>query len=194
MADISGALEVDGLVKQKQELEALMMSNPEMEKQVQAIIRKVLANVRKSVQQGARSAMRTDPRGTYKAVKMSVYKQVLGGNVSLLNKKRRSGKPSDYEPPRKLRIGQRGGNRVPRSARTQQVMNYTGMDREWILRIQEVGTANRMAGTRNGRLSGNRGRIAGRNFFQASAQPAMRQAVADLDKMIQEIIQQEYGK
>ena len=194
MADISGAFEVDGLIKQKQELEALMTSNQEMEKRLQTIIRKALLGVRKSVQQGAKSAMRTDPRGTYKAVKMSVYKQILGGNVSLLDKRRRSGKESDYEPPRKLRIGQRGGNRVPRSMRTQQVMSYTGMDREWVLRIVEEGTTNRMAGTRNGRLYGNRGRIIGRSFFQQSSQRAMKEAVSYIDKMIQEIIQKEYGK
>ena len=42
MADISGAFEVDGLVKQREELERLLMSNPEMEKKVQGLIRKVL--------------------------------------------------------------------------------------------------------------------------------------------------------
>jgi DhnA family fructose-bisphosphate aldolase class Ia len=73
-------------------------------------------------------------------------------------------------------------------------MSYTGMDREWILRIVEEGTTNRMAGTRNGRLSGNRGRIIGRSFFQQSSQRAMKEAVSYIDKMIQEIIQKEYGK
>jgi hypothetical protein len=34
MADITGAFEVDGLVKQKEALESLLMSNPAMEKVV----------------------------------------------------------------------------------------------------------------------------------------------------------------
>ena len=49
MADISGAFEVDGLVKEKKNLEALMMSNPAMEKKVQALVRKVLATVKKAL-------------------------------------------------------------------------------------------------------------------------------------------------
>ena len=38
MADITGAFEVDGLVKQKKALESLMMGNPAMEKRVQKLI------------------------------------------------------------------------------------------------------------------------------------------------------------
>ena len=38
MADITGQFEVDGIVKQREELERLMMSNPQMEKQVQKLI------------------------------------------------------------------------------------------------------------------------------------------------------------
>ena len=49
MADISGAFEVDGLVKQREELERLLMSNPEMEKKVQGLIRKVLLQARKVI-------------------------------------------------------------------------------------------------------------------------------------------------
>lgn len=49
MADISGAFEVDGIVKQKQELESLLMSNPAMEKKVQGLIRKVLLAARREI-------------------------------------------------------------------------------------------------------------------------------------------------
>ena len=79
-------LEIDGFVKQRKELEGLLMSNPDMEKKVQKIIRAVLSHVRKDVSQSARGAMNADPRQAYKAVKTSVYRRILGGSVSILNK------------------------------------------------------------------------------------------------------------
>lgn len=193
MADITGNIEVDGLVKQREELERLMMGNPQMEKRVQKLIRKVLMAARKQVSQSAQGAMRSDPRQAYKAVKTSVYRRILGGSVSILNK-RRAGAPGSYEPPRKLRPGQRGGNRVKRGARTQQVMSYRGEDRSFILRFLSQGTEQREAGTRGGRLSGNRGSIAPRNFFSNSSHRAMQQAAAELDKLIDEMIKQEFNK
>ena len=42
MATTTDAFEIDGFVQQQKELEALLMSNPAMEKKVQALIRKVL--------------------------------------------------------------------------------------------------------------------------------------------------------
>ena len=95
--------EIDGFVEQRKELEALMMSNPAMEKKVQKIVRKVLSHVRKDVSQAARGAMHADPRQAYKAVKTAVYRQILGGSVSIMNKKKRGTQFSAYEPPRKLR-------------------------------------------------------------------------------------------
>ena len=193
MADITGNIEVDGLVKQREELERLMMGNPQMEKRVQKLIRKVLMAARKQVSQSAKGAMRSDPRQVYKAVKTSVYRRILGGSVSILNK-RKAGAPGNYEPPRKLRPGQRGGNRVPRGSRTQQVMSYRGEDRSFILRFLSQGTEQRTAGTRGGRLSGNRGSIAPRNFFGNSSHRALQQAAAELDKLIDEMIKQEFNK
>lgn len=184
-------LQIDGLVQQRQELENLLMSNPNMEKKVQKIVRIVLGHVRKDVSQAARGAMHADPRQAYKAVKTAVYRQILGGNVSLLNKRRASGKTSGYEPPRKLRAGQRGGNRVPRGNRTQQVMSYEGSDRSFILRFISQGTDQRTAGTRGGRLSGNRGAIRPRNFFSLTSHSAMRKATQELTQLIDELIKQE---
>jgi hypothetical protein len=190
MADINGAFEVDGLVKQKQELESLMMSNPEMEKRVQKLIRQVLLSARRMVSNDAKGVMKSDPRQAYKAVKSSVYKRILGGSVSILNRKNAKGGGS-YEPPRKLRQGQRGGNRVPRSQRTQQVMSYEGADRAFILRFLNAGTDVREAGTRSGRMSGNRGRIAPRNFFANSSHTAMQKAAEQLSTLIDEMIKKE---
>jgi hypothetical protein len=190
MADINGAFEVDGLVKQKEALESLMMSNPEMEKRVQKLIRQVLLSARRMVSNDAKGVMKSDPRQAYKAVKSSVYKRILGGSVSILNRKNAKGGGS-YEPPRKLRQGQRGGNRVPRSQRTQQVMSYEGADRAFILRFLNAGTDVREAGTRSGRKSGNRGRIAPRNFFANSSHTAMQKAAEQLSTLIDEMIKKE---
>ena len=185
--------EIDGFVKQREELERLMMSNPDMEKRVQKLIRKVLMEARMVVANQAKSEMSSDPRQAYKAVKTTVYRRILGGSVSILNK-RRSGAPGSYEPPRKLRQGQRGGNRVPRGQRTQQVMSYQGADRAFVLRFLNQGTGERTSGTRGGRLGGNRGSIAARNFFSSSSQRAMQQAVDQLTKLIDDMIKQEFNK
>jgi hypothetical protein len=190
MTDITGAFEVDGLIKQREDLERLMMSNPEMEKKVQGLIRKVLLIARREISNIAKANIQSDPRNAYKAVKTAVYKRILGGSVSILNR-RKHGAMFLYEPPRKLRPGQRGGNRVPRSARTEAVMSYQGADRAWILRILNQGTTDRMAGSRNGMLSGNRGRIASRNFFSNNSQQIMQRAADDLSQLIDELIKKE---
>ena len=182
--------EIDGFVKQRKELEALMMSNPAMEQKVQKIIRTVLMTARRKISGEAKSAMQADPRQAYKAVKTAVYRQILGGSVSILNK-RRAGAMSLYEPQRKLREGQRGGNRVPRSDRTTQVMSYQGADRAFILRFLNAGTGQRTAGTRNGGIRGNRGAIRARNFFANSSYRYMQQAAEQLTSLIDELIKKE---
>ena len=184
MADITGQFEVDGIVKQREELERLMMSNPQMEKQVQKLIRKVLMQARKQVSNAAKGKMKADPRQAYKAVKTAVYRKILGGSVSILNK-RRAGDSGSYEPPRKLRSGQRGGNRLQRSSRTQQLMSYQGASRAFVLRFINQGTTKRET------RYGNRGRIAARNFFSGSSQRAIQQAAAELDNLIDEMIKKE---
>lgn len=190
MTDITGAFEVDGLIKQREDLERLMMSNPEMEKKVQGLIRKVLLIARREISNIAKANIQSDPRNAYKAVKTAVYKRILGGSVSILNRRKHDAMFL-YEPPRKLRPGQRGGNRVPRSARTEAVMSYQGADRAWILRILNQGTTDRMAGSRNGRFNGNRGRIASRNFFSNNSQQIMQRAADDLSQLIDELIKKE---
>ena len=198
----NGNIQVDGLVQQRQELENLLMSNPNMEKKVQKIVRKVLSHVRKDVSQAARGAMHADPRQAYKAVKTAVYRQILGGNVSILNKSKAGTKFSAYEPPRKLRAKQRGGNRRERSPRTDDLMHYAGPDRAFILRFINAGTNDRYAGygrnkggaeetaLRTGGL-GFRGRITPRNFFALTSHSAMRKASQELQQLIDELIKQE---
>ena len=162
MADISGAFEVDGIVRQKQELESLLMSNPQMEKKVQELIRKVLLVARKEISTAASGKIKSDPRQAYKAVKSAVYRRILGGNISILNK-RKAGKRGPVPPvvhQLETRVNSkgnhRGGNRMPRSRRTEDLLTYQGADRGFILRFLNAGTDDRES------CVGNRGSIAPR--------------------------------
>ena len=72
---------------------------------MQGLIRKVLLAARRTIAKDAKGVMKSDPRKAYKAVKSAVYRQILGGSVSILNK--RGTKFDSYEPPRTLQPGQR---------------------------------------------------------------------------------------
>ena len=203
-------LEIDGLVKQKEELESLMMSNPAMEKKVQGLIRKVLLAARKVVADSAKSQMQSDPRKAYKAVKTAVYRQILGGSVSILNK--RGTKFDNYEPPRTLQPGQRGGNRRARSERSNRLLHYAGDSRAFVLRFLNAGTQGRTIefvsdprrskvnrGSQGGNIekygkttnTGRRGSIAPRNFFGSSSHTAMIKAADQLSTLIDDMIKKE---
>lgn len=212
MADINGAFEVDGLVKQKEALESLMMSNPAMEKKVQGLIRKVLMAARREVAKAAQqpSVMKSDPRKAYKAVKTAVYRQILGGSVSILNK--RGVKFDNYEPPRTLQAGQRGGNRRQRSSRSNNLLHYAGDSRAFVLRFLNAGTQGRVIqfysdshrsqvkrGSQGGDVNkygkttntGRRGSIRARNFFATSSHTAMMKAAEQLTILIDDMIKNE---
>lgn len=208
-----GAFEVDGLVKQRKELDAILASNPEMEKKLQGLIRKVLLEVRRNLSSSARGEMSSDPRQAYKAIRTTVYRQILGGNVNILSKKRRSGGGGSYQPPRNP--SRRGGNRRARSQRTQSIESYWGADRGFILRFLNAGTQGRTIqftgnpareninrGSRGGNVSkygkttntGNRGRITPRNFFGQRSQAEMEKGAEMLTTLIEDLIQKEFNK
>lgn len=186
----NGTFQVQGMDALTDKLDRLQLNRPSMEKKIETIIRKAINKAKKIVSEQARGAMPHDPHESYKAVKTMVYKQILGGNVSILTKRRASSKRSSYEPPRTLRPGQRGGNRVKRGKRTQGLMEYTGTDRGMILRWLNSGTTNRIAGTRGGRLSGNRGSMSARNWFPNAGERGMTEAaqyiVSEIDRLIAE--------
>ena len=203
-------IQIDGFVKQNQELEALMMSNPAMEKKVQGLIRKALLAARKIVAASAKESMQSDPRKAYKAVKTAVYRQILGGSVSILNK--RGVKFDSYEPPRTLQAGQRGGNRRSRSQRSDNLLHYAGDSRAFVLRFLNSGVSGRsipfasdghrgkvQRGSQGGDVSkygkttntGRRGSIRARDFFSTSSHTAMQKAAGELATLIDNLIKQE---
>ena len=172
------------IVEQRKVLEQALSTNPKTQKALQKLIRQALMEVRPELVSAARSAMGSDPRGAAHGIRTAVYKKILGGNVNILDMKRKAGAPTNYEPPRKLKPHQRGGNRVLRGQRTNTVMHYGPHDRQWILRFINSGTSDRTAGTRSGRLSGNRGAIAPRNFFRGAGERALAQAADNLATLI----------
>lgn len=174
----------DVWVKQRDVLEQALSTNPKTQKALQKLIQQVLLDARHQVVEGTKGALKNDPRNAVRGIRRIVYKKILGGNLNILNMRRRAGQPSSYEPPRTLQPGQRGGNRVPRGTRTNTVMHYGPHDRGWILRIVNSGTVERQAGTRGGRLHGNRGAIAARNFFGGTAEGALERAANNLAALI----------
>lgn len=194
MADMNnGTVTITGLGEFEKKLEQLKSDSPGFEKRLRDAIRKILGKARSHLQNEAASGLRmqSDPRHAYKAVRYAVYKRIFGGQVNILQP-RSAGKGHLYEPPRTLKPHQRGGNRVLRSRRTTDVMSYEGKDRAFVLRFLNQGTGDREAGTRGGRLSGNRGSIAPRNWFRGSSLREMQSTSAEIQNLIDKIIKEEF--
>ena len=212
MANISTAFKTEGFVKQRKDLEALLMKNPAMEKKVHGLIRKVLAEARKSMTAEARQVMDSDPRHASRAIRTMVYKRILGGNINILRKKRAGNGGGSYTPTRTLRTGQRGGNRRDRSDRTKNLESYYGSDRGFVLRFLNSGTNDRFVpfradearehvrrGSRGGNIAkygktintGRRGHIAARDWFGNRGQKELDNAADNLGKLIDEMIETE---
>ena len=190
------------ILEQQKVLEAALSTNPKTQKALQKLIRKALMEARASLSDYIKTKLaNNDPRGAARAVRTSVYKKILGGNINILNSKKAHG-TNDYEPPRTLRPGQRGGNRRPRSPRTNKVMHYAGEDRQFILRFVDSGTKQRaierltevkrksggskFVWRQDASKYGNRGSIAARNFFKTGADQRLRRATEYLADLINE--------
>ena len=189
-------------LEQQKVLEAALSTNPKTQKALQKLIRKALMEARASLSDYIKTKLdNDDPRGAARAVRTSVYRKILGGNINILNSKKSHG-TNNYEPPRTLRPGQRGGSRRPRSQRTNTVMHYAGEDRQFILRFVDSGTKQRaierqmefklasggskFKWVQDASKYGNRGSIAARNFFKTGAEPRLRRATEYLADLINE--------
>ena len=190
--DINGNFVVEGLQEQMKQLDALLASNPDMEKRMQAVVRKVLSKAQSQMRNDIHAGLPHDPRQAYKAVRKAVYRRILGGNINILRKNRASGKTTSYVPTRTLKSGQRGGNRKLRSERTLRMDSYAADDRGFILFWLNSGTqqrnvkgfaqdkhrANVKRGSQGGDVSkygklsmvntGNRGSVSSKNIFASN--------------------------
>ena len=163
-------------VRQKAALEAMLVSNPDTAAAMRKLISQEVSKARAAVAQAASGALKNDPREAWKAVRRSVYKSILGGQVNILNQKGAASGSNGYRPARKLDSNphQRGGNRRKRSAETDRIDGYVGKDRGFILRFVNSGTAERQ--TRYGR----RGSITARNWFPNIGQRELEAAAERL--------------
>jgi hypothetical protein len=197
------ALVIDDTIisNQEQNLKAAMSTDPKMREVIQKHIREALFAARREIMNNIKF-QNGDPRETAMAIRTSVYDKILGGNINILNGKKAHGSIS-YEPPRKGTSG-RGGNRRKRSPRTQQIMSYSPLDRQFILRFVNSGTKTRVIGFRNTLRSnksrynsivsrvhsgdktrtGNRGAIAPRNWFMSSAESSLGTAAQNIAELI----------
>lgn len=192
-------VETEGFAQLRKKIEALQTEDPAMKKALQRIIRTMLMSVRSNLMKTAQSGlqMESDQRGAYKAIRTAVYRRILGGQVNILQK-RKAGKPGSYQKPLKG-LPARGGNRWGRSDRTVALEGYQGTDRGFVLRFLNAGASSRSIRSYTGKDGerhdinggGNRGSIRARGWFGARSQQEMERASANLEKMIDELIQQE---
>lgn len=166
------------IIEQKRALESALSTNPKTVQALRKVIREQIMVARAKVVSGIHFK-NGDPRGAAHAVRTAVYKKVLGANINIYNSKKAHGS-NNYEPPRTLQPGQRGGNRRLRSMETERYMRYEARDRGFILRWVNSGTGNRDT------KYGKRGAIAPRNFFKGSAERQMVQAADNIANIIEE--------
>lgn len=145
-ANISQNFMVEGLTEQMKQLDHLLATNPEMEAKMRRVISKVLIKAQNKMRKDVGSDLPNDPRNAAKAVRKAVYRQILGGNINILRKRRATEAASSYTPTRTLKSGQRGGNRRLRSERTMRMESYNASDRGFILYWLNSGTKGRSMG------------------------------------------------
>jgi len=175
-------------------LEKLLTTDPTMEQYMRTAVSYVLQQARKDTMNEISSKLKSDPRHAARAVRRTLYKAVLGGNINILRKKK-AGSPGSVPPTTRGRLES-----------TTRYLGYTGSDRGFILRFLNAGTEERVTKHMNGHrilrserrgnrqyITGNiggRGSIAGRNFFGPASKAAMEEAAVLLTKELERIIQQ----
>ena len=170
------------MVEQRQVLEQALSTNPKTQKALQQLIHQVILEARAQVVSSI-PFQDGDPHQSRRAVRSTVYKKILGGNINILNSRKAHGTQA-YQYQRTLREGQRGGNRVKPTIRIIQMQTYAPQDRGFILRFNNDGTNTRQAGTRGGHLSGNRGSITAKHFFRGYGERALERAAEHLGTLI----------
>lgn len=199
-------------------MDRLMKFSPGFERRLQKVIDQALVEVRKGMVSHAGSQIPNDDKGAKRAIRRIVYRQIIGGQVNIL-KKRRAGQLVDEDE-----IATSNANQYwrRRGYKTGQMLRYNGSDRGFILRFANAGTVPRtsttmdahpikrksvserpaMHGVRKGvrepfksSIIGYRGRMGlsgARNFFSES-ESKMQNEVPELSTRIQQLIVQEFN-
>lgn len=201
----NNGIEITGLSEFETKLKKLKTDNPDFEKRLRGVIRKILGHARANLRKDAASGlqMENDPRHAYKAVRYAVYKRLFGGQVNILNS-RRAGAETGYRPVRTLTPGQRGGNRRQRNSRN--LDKYEGVDRGFILRWLNDGMTKTnpraIQFTENDRRrvdkwnkhpnTGNRGAIKARNWFKGASLKELQAVTGEMQELIDRVINEEF--
>ena len=186
-------IEIKGLDEVMKSVDSMTERN--IEKDVRKIVRYVLQRAAKELRKDAHAILPNDHRKAYQAVRSAVYKRLLGGQVNILSRRKNNGRMYVGHPQRKLRPGQRGGNRMTRSKRTNQVDSYYGSDRGFILRFLNAGTDPRYAGTRDGNMKhAFRGRLTATGWFGPASQKELEEASGMFADLVERAIEELWSK
>lgn len=201
----NNGIEITGLSEFETKLKKLKTDNPDFEKRLRGVIRKILGHARANLRKDAASGLRmeNDPRHAYKAVRYAVYKRLFGGQVNILNS-RKAGAETGYRPARTLTPGQRGGNRRLRTSRS--LDKYEGVDRGFILRWLNNGMTKTnprvIKFTENDHRkvdkwnknpnTGNRGAITARNWFGNASLKELQAVTGEMQELIDRVINEEF--
>lgn len=180
------AITVTGIEQSIAALRSMQTENPRTKKELQAIIRRAISEARKNVVKDAQDVLTNDPRHAYKAVRNSVYKQILGGQINILSSRHRGNATKWVKPKKSRPENARGGNRRKRSERTMQIDSYEGADRGFILRFLNAGTVKRET------RYGNRGSLSARHWFGRSAAFQLDAAATRVAEEIEALLHQEF--
>lgn len=180
------AITVTGIEQYQEALRKMQTDNPATRRALQTIIRRAIGEARRNVIKDARDVLENDPRHAYKAVRNSVYKQILGGQINILSSRHRGAATKWTKPKMDRPENARGGNRRRRSSETMRIDSYEGVDRGFILRFLNAGTAERE--TRYGK----RGSLAARHWFGISSVFQMDAAASRIAEEIENLLQQEF--
>jgi hypothetical protein len=180
-SESSESVELSGFIENQEKFEHMLTYEPNFDRHVRKLIKELLKEARKNIVKDLGEYLKNDPRKAYRAVKHVVYKQLFGGNVSIL-KKRKAGAKYELIRQRTLQPGQRGGNRWPRIKSRNRLDQYYGSDRGFILRFLSSGTVDRET------HYGNRKHIQRSDLFGHIAPWHMQQAANDLVDNINEYI------
>lgn len=103
-------------------------------------IRKALNDERKDAVSSFRRAVKSDPRRMQQAIRAVVYRNTIGGSLTLMNGKG-SGKTSNYQPKRGGKSGR--PRKTSPSRETLRHRSYYGRDRAYIARMLQLGKVRR---------------------------------------------------
>lgn len=162
-------------------LEKMRMQDKMVKKQINFLVKKVMQAALKKTRAETRQKMKSDPRKAYQAVKMMVYKKIIGGNLNIFApRKAGESKYADFHTKSRMTPGQRGGNRRKRSENTIRMDTYMGKDRGFILRWMQRGTADRRIQTSKQGATGNRGRLKANLDFPGITERHLQTALDEL--------------